>query len=246
MTRPRAKRSSRPLGFESLESRQLMAVAQLAPSEVETLLQRGAAASVRQDAIIAVVDRRGEILGVRVEGAVPITDPAMLIFAIDGAVAKARTAAFFANQDTPITSRTVRFISQSTVTQREVQSSPNIPDLNSPYRGPGFVAPIGVGGHFPPEVPNTPLVDLLAIEHTNRDGIRHPGPDSIRGTADDILMDYRFNIKDANIPVLNDLGFSKSEIADYLKQRRSRTAGTRKRTWLRNPAASPRCRAAFR
>ena len=142
----------------------------------------------------------------------------MLIFAIDGAVAKARTAAFFANQDTPITSRTVRFISQSTVTQREVQSSPNIPDLSSPYRGPGFVAPIGVGGHFPPEVPNTPLVDLLAIEHTNRDGIRHPGPDSIRGTADDILMDYRFNIKDANIPVLNDLGFSKSEIADYLKQ----------------------------
>jgi uncharacterized protein GlcG (DUF336 family) len=196
----------------------MMAVAQLTPGEVETLLQRGAAASVRQDAIIAVVDRRGEILGVRVEGAVPITDPAMLVFAIDGAVAKARTAGFFANQDTPITSRTVRFISQSTVTQREVQSSPNIPDLSSPYRGPGFVAPIGVGGHFPPEVPNTPLVDLLAIEHTNRDGIRHPGPDSIRGTADDILMDYRFNIKDANIPVLNDLGFSKSEIADYLKQ----------------------------
>jgi uncharacterized protein GlcG (DUF336 family) len=216
--RPSAKRRSRSLGFESLESRQMMAVAQLAPSEVEALLQRGAAASVRQDAIIAVVDRRGEILGVRVEGGVPITDPAMLIFAIDGAVAKARTAAFFANQDTPITSRTVRFISQSTVTQREVQSSPNIASLASPYRGPGFVAPIGVGGHFPPEVPNTPLADLLAIEHTNRDGIRHPGPDSIRGTADDILMDYRFNIKDANIPVLNDLGFSKSEIADYLKQ----------------------------
>jgi len=211
-------RKARSLGFESLESRQMMAADQLSASEVETLLQRGAAASGRQDAIIAVVDRRGEILGVRVEGGVPITDTSMLIFAIDGAVAKARTAAFFANQNTPITSRTVRFISQSTVTQREVQSSPNIGDLNSPYRGPGFVAPIGVGGHFPPGVPNTPLVDLLAIEHTNRDGILHPGPDSIRGTVDDILMDYRFNIKDANIPLVNDLGFAKAELQDYLRQ----------------------------
>jgi uncharacterized protein GlcG (DUF336 family) len=209
---------SRRLSFETLEPRQMMAVDQLSPVDVETLLQRGAAASGRQDAIIAVVDRRGEILGVRVEGGVPITDQNMLIFAIDGAVAKARTAAFFANQNTPITSRTIRSLSQSTVTQREVQSSPNIPDLNSPYRGPGFVAPIGIGGHFPPGVPNTPLVDLVAIEHTNRDGIRHPGPDSIRGTVDDIMMDYRFNIRDDNIPVVNDRGFTKAELQDYLEQ----------------------------
>ncbi len=212
------KIQTRRLGFEALEPRQMMAADQLSPSEVETLLQRGAAASGRQDAIIAVVDRRGEILGVRVEGGVPISDPNMRIFAIDGAVAKARTAAFFANQNTPITSRTVRFLSQSTVTQREVQSSPNIPDLNSPYRGPGFVAPIGLGGHFPPGVPNTPLVDLLAIEHTNRDGIRHPGPDSIRGTVDDIMMDYRFNIRDDNIPTVNDRGFTKAQLQDYLEQ----------------------------
>jgi uncharacterized protein GlcG (DUF336 family) len=208
----------RPLGFETLEQRQMMAADQLSSGEVETLLQRGSAASGRQDAIIAVVDRRGEILGVRVEGGVPITDPNMLIFAIDGAVAKARTAAFFANQNTPITSRTVRFLSQSTVTQREVQSSPNIPDLNTPYRGPGFVAPIGLGGHFPPGVANTPVVDLFAIEHTNRDGIRHPGPDSIRGTVDDIMLDYRFNIRDDNIPLVNDLGVPKAELQDYLRQ----------------------------
>ncbi len=210
--------TTRPLRFEPLEQRQMMAADQLSSSEVETLLQRGAAASGRQDAIIAVVDRQGEILGVRVEGGVPITDTSMLIFAIDGAVAKARTAAFFANQNTPITSRTVRFLSQSTVTQREVQSSPNIPDLNSPYRGPGFVAPIGLGGHFPPGIPNTPLVDLLAIEHTNRDGIRHPGPDSIRGTVDDIMMDYRFNIRGDNIPVVNDRGFTQAQLQDYLSQ----------------------------
>ncbi|MEX2141479.1 MAG: hypothetical protein WD894_19590 [Pirellulales bacterium] len=209
---------SRSLRFETLEQRQMMVADQLSAGEVETLLQRGAAASGRQDAIIAVVDRRGEILGVRVEGGVPIADPNMMIFAIDGAVAKARTAAFFANQNTPITSRTVRFLSQSTVTQREVQSSPNIPDVNSPYRGPGFVAPIGIGGHFPPGVPNTPLVDLLAIEHTNRDSIRHPGPDSIRGTVDDIMLDYRFNIRDDNIPLVNDRGFAKADLQDYLSQ----------------------------
>jgi uncharacterized protein GlcG (DUF336 family) len=219
MKSPRKNRSqSRRLSFETLEQRQMMVADQLTPGEVETLLQRGAAASGRQDAIIAVVDRRGEILGVRVEGGVPISDPNMRIFAIDGAVAKARTAAFFANQNTPITSRTIRSLSQSTVTQREVQSSPNIPDLNSPFRGPGFVAPIGIGGHFPPGVPNTPLVDLLAIEHTNRDGIRHPGPDSIRGTVDDIMMDYRFNIRDDNIPTVNDRGFTKAELQDYLEQ----------------------------
>src|SRR5205085_2905966 len=74
-----------------------------------------------------------------------------------------------ANDQAPLTSRTVRFISQSTVTQREVESDPNITDPNSTVRGPGFVAPVGVGGHFPPGVPFTPQVDLFGIEDTNRD-----------------------------------------------------------------------------
>src|SRR5262249_39093249 len=69
----------------------------------------------------------------------------------------------------PLTSRTVQFISQSTITQREVESNPSIADPNSPLRGPGFVAPVGLGGHFPPNVPDTPPVDLFGIEHTNRD-----------------------------------------------------------------------------
>ncbi len=60
-------------------------------------------------------------------------------------------------------------------------------------RGPGFVAPVGLGGHFPPEIAHTPLVDLFAIEHTNRDSIIHPGPDHIKGTMDDIVLPGRFN-----------------------------------------------------
>ena len=228
--RCRSRQRRRPSWhIEQLEARQLpAAVAQLTSVEVTKLLDRASMATTAQDAIIAVVDRGGHILGVRVEQAVldgidavanggnanGIIDPGSneektLVYAIDGAVAKARTAAFFANGTAdsridpntglappgaatptvgPLTSRTVRFISQTTITQREVQSNPNeIADLT--LRGPGFVAPIGIGGHFPPAIAHTPQVDLFGIEHTNRDSIVHPGLDGIKGTADDI--DFR-------------------------------------------------------
>ena len=160
--------------------------------DVNKLLERAAAATARDDAIIAIVDRNGSILGVRVEAGVTITDPDQLVFAIDGAVAKARTAAFFSSDSAPLTSRTVRFISQTTITQREVESNPNIADKTSSERGPGFVAPIGLGGHFPPGVQLTPQVDLFAIEHTNRDSLMHPGDDGVKGTNDDVDLTTRF------------------------------------------------------
>ena len=62
------------------------------------------------------------------------------------------------------------------------------------------MAPIGLGGHFPPDVANTPPVDLFAIEHTNRDSIRHPGLDGMKGTGDDIKLAYRFDIDPAFVP----------------------------------------------
>jgi len=170
----------------------------LMASEVETLLKRASMATPSKDAIIAIVDRAGQILGVRVEDDVKNTFAGRdkdLVFAIDGAVAKARTAAFFSNTEAPLTSRTVRFISQSTIPQRVVESNPNITDINSTLRGPGFVAPIGVGGHFPPEVRNTPLVDLLQIEHQSRDSSIHPGPDGIKGFGgNDLTLSRRFNV----------------------------------------------------
>ena len=160
-------------------------------SDVAALLDRASAASsTSADAIVAIVDRGGAILGVRVGTNINMDEPT-LVFAIDGAVAKARTAAFFANNAAPLTSRTIRMISQSTITQREVEANPNIPDPL--IRGPGTVAPIGTGAHFPPGVMFTPTVDLFDIEHTNRDSILHPGVDGIRD-ATDILLPYRFNI----------------------------------------------------
>jgi uncharacterized protein GlcG (DUF336 family) len=176
---------------------------ELSAAEVTTLLDRASAASSSTDAIVAIVDRGGRILGVRVEQSVLNTfvgNTPGLVFAIDGAVAKARTAAFFSSNQAPLTSRTVRFISQSTVTQREVQSNPNVGSFASTFQGPGFVAPIGLGGHFPPGVTNTPPVDLFAIEHTNRDSIVHPGQDGLKGTADDQLLASRFNVPAGFIP----------------------------------------------
>lgn len=196
-----------------------VAAAQLDDTEVEQLLSRASRATASEDAIIAVVDRNGRILGVRAEADVlsTITDSDTLVFAIDGAVAKARTAAMFSNGNpdvgtlAPLTSRTVRFLSQSTVTQREVESNPNVDGasaasaLASITRGPGFVAPVGVGGHFPPDIDFTPPVDLFAIEHTNRDSTLHPGPDGVKGTADDITLRGRFNIDPAHVPAGNEL-----------------------------------------
>jgi uncharacterized protein GlcG (DUF336 family) len=182
----------------------------LTTDDVSQLLARAAAATASTDGIIAIVDRNGRILGVRVEGGVSpqITgDPEKMTFAIDGAVAEARTGAFFGNDQAPLTSRTIQFISQSTITQREVDSDPNIPDPNSTQRGPGFVAPIGIKAHFPPGVEFTPQVDLFQIEHTNRDSIISPGPNHIRQVnaqdqpvGDDIQLSGRFNIDPQFVP----------------------------------------------
>ena len=129
-SRPSSRRPKhKKLGFESLEPRALLSLPPAAPdpnvvatpAEVDQLLRRAVAASRRTDAIIAVVDRNGTILGVQVESGVPISDQATLDFAIDGAVSEARTAAFFSNNGGPgtaLTSRTIRQISQSTVTQQ--------------------------------------------------------------------------------------------------------------------------------
>jgi uncharacterized protein GlcG (DUF336 family) len=164
----------------------------LTKQNVSALLQRAAAATDVNGAIIAVVDRNGTILGVRVESGVSpdITDNTTnLVFAIDGAVSLARTGAYFANDTAPLTSRTIQQISQTTITQREVDSNPDVPsdDGNSTLYGPGFVAPVGIKGHFPPGIMFTPQVDLYDIESTNRDSIS-----PITGT--------RFNVPSQYIP----------------------------------------------
>lgn len=151
------------LSAEPLERRSMMTAGQLTAAEVGALLDRASAATPSTNAIFAVVDRSGQILGVRTEANVVTAD---LNFAINGAIAKARSAVFFSSGQGILTSRTVGYLSQSTITQREVEANPTSPDES--IRGPGFVAPVGVGGQFPPGIINQPLVDLFAIEHSNR------------------------------------------------------------------------------
>ena len=181
----------------------------LTASEVGTLLQRASAATPNQDAIVAIVDRSGRILGVNVGAGVNpnvLNNLATKVFAIDGAVSLARTGAFFGNDQAPLTSRTFQDTSQSTITQQEVESNPNISDPNSTLRGPGFVAPVGLGNHFPPGVAFTPQVDQFEIEHTNRDSRYAVNSDNIKGaangfsTGNDVLLPARFNENPAFIP----------------------------------------------
>jgi uncharacterized protein GlcG (DUF336 family) len=210
---PRRRGTARVPGLEALESRQVLSGSisgallpigtapppdpTLSTADVQTLLARAARVTPNTDAIVAVVDRGGNLLGVRVEGNV---SPAItgnkekLVFAIDGAISEARTGAFFGNNQAPLTSRTIFDIAQSTMTQREIQSDPNINDPNSTLAGPGFVAPIGKKSHFPPRVMFTPQVDLSQIELTNRDSIISDGQDRIRGSADDTVLPNRFNV----------------------------------------------------
>src|SRR6266568_4894237 len=107
MNRSRKQRPAaanrRPLGYESLESRQLLAplpfasppppippgdaaLPYITAAEVDNLLSRAAGATSTEDAIIAIVDRGGNILGVRMEQGVldNIPDEATRVFAIDG------------------------------------------------------------------------------------------------------------------------------------------------------------------
>jgi hypothetical protein len=191
-----------PVGGPAVDA--ATAAAQLTPAEVNTLLQRATAADPYNDAIIAVVDRGGRVLGVRVENGVSsaiTSDPGTLVFAVDGALAEARTGAIFASDQGPLTSRTIENLSQSTMTQREIQSNPSVTDPNSATRGPGFVAPIGIKGHFPPGIPFTPPVDLSNIEASNRDSIRHPIANGLpKSTANDVTLPSRFNVPVSNIP----------------------------------------------
>lgn len=175
----------------------------LTSDDVQQIIDRAAAASASNDAIIAVMDRNGRVLGVRVESGVSTaitSNPQALTFAIDGALAEARTGAFFGNDQAPLTSRTIQFISQSTITQREVDSSPDVMDPNSPLRGPGTVAPIGIGGHFPPGVSFTPQVDLFNIEETNRDSLVPYGPNGNKDTNPADQLPSRFNVPLQFIP----------------------------------------------
>jgi uncharacterized protein GlcG (DUF336 family) len=114
------------------------AAATLTTSDVDGIVRAAAAATSPTTAVIAVVDRAGNVLALYRKPDAPLTVPGNFstqVSANDVAIGLARTGAFFSNNQAPLTSRTVRFIS---------------------------------GVHFPPGVTDTQNADLYGIENTNR------------------------------------------------------------------------------
>ena len=109
----------------------------LTQAEVTSIVT-AAATSVNIPLVIAVSDRRGQILAVYTKAGAPTTALANYNVsqpAQEVAAALARTAAFFSSDQAPIGSRTVRFLS---------------------------------GIHFPPGVTDAAAAPLYGIENTNR------------------------------------------------------------------------------
>src|SRR5580765_3971557 len=85
----------------------------LTAAEVQQVVEN-AAKSLNVPMVIAVSDRAGKILAVFQSTGAPVTSTGNFGIAVDSkelAVALARTAAFFSNNQAPLSSRTVRFIS---------------------------------------------------------------------------------------------------------------------------------------
>ena len=77
-------------------------------------ITRAAAEALDEPMVIAVTDREGQVLAVFRKAGAPVTAPGnfgALVDANDLAVSLARTGAFFSNDQAPLSSRTVRFIS---------------------------------------------------------------------------------------------------------------------------------------
>ncbi len=134
---------------------------ELTAIEVQQIV--GAAAeSVDSPIVIAVTNRRGDILAVFRKALAPpmaMGNFRTMVDTSELAVSLARTGAFFSNDQAPLSSRTVRFIS---------------------------------GIHFPPGIEFQPTADLYGIENTNRGctlstnyipGKSVPPARSISGTA---------------------------------------------------------------
>jgi uncharacterized protein GlcG (DUF336 family) len=86
----------------------------LTQADVRMLVEAAATAADSDSSAIAVVDRLGRILGVYKGPSAPATVPGNFGTAIPSdelAVSLARTGAFFSNDQAPLSSRTVRFIS---------------------------------------------------------------------------------------------------------------------------------------
>jgi uncharacterized protein GlcG (DUF336 family) len=126
----------------------------LTAADVDSVVQNAAASLNSEALVIAVTDRQGNILAVYQKPAAPPTAAANFGIQADSkevAVALARTASFFTNNQAPLSSRTVRYISG-------IHFPPGIPftgnaalyGIENTNRGCPFNADYIPGQAFPP------------------------------------------------------------------------------------------------
>jgi uncharacterized protein GlcG (DUF336 family) len=147
-------------------------LASLSMSAVDTAV-KAAAASVSEPMVIAVVDRSGNILAIYHKASAPTTgigNFGAVVSADELAVGLARTAAFFTNNQAPLSSRTVRFISGIHFPPG-VSNTPSaaLYGIENTNRGCGFNVTFAPGKAVPP---------ARSIDHTS------PGLGVITGKAD--------------------------------------------------------------
>jgi uncharacterized protein GlcG (DUF336 family) len=128
-------------------------VASLSASDVRAAVE-AAASSASEPMVIAVVDRMGNILAIYRKAGAPTTgigNFGIVVNANELAVALARTAAFFTNNQAPLSSRTVRYISGIHFPPG-VEGTPSaaLYGIENTNRGCGFNVTFAPGKTIPP------------------------------------------------------------------------------------------------
>ena len=144
-------------GLRETESRTLLSLPPAAPdpnvfataAEVDQILRPAVAASARTDAIIAIVIATARF-SVSMSSRACRCTGAYARFRYRRAVAQARTAAYFSQRRAGYVLTSARSArSAKRQSRRQVQTNPKTADPN--VQGPAPL-PIGLGGHFPPDI----------------------------------------------------------------------------------------------
>ena len=138
----------------SLTSSPPAPVQTLTASDVTTLTQAAAQAADPNTMVIAIVDRSGNVLGVYRKPAAPTLVTGNFSAQVDTnelAVSLARTSAFFSNDQAPLSSRTVRFISGIHFPPG-IENTPNAPlyGIENTNRGCALSSNFIAGQSVPP------------------------------------------------------------------------------------------------
>jgi uncharacterized protein GlcG (DUF336 family) len=132
------------------------AVQPLQVADVQNIVQ-AAVNSVNVDMVVALVDRAGFVLGVfRTQNAPATTvgNLGQVVDANDVAVALARTGAFFSNDQAPLSSRTVRFISGIHFPPGVTNAPPaDLYGIENTNRGCTLVNTVAFQSQIPPSLP---------------------------------------------------------------------------------------------